>query len=303
MLSVREGSKLKPKEKTALLMVLPALIYVLIFTVYPYSQAIYLAFVEYKFTEPKNIGKFAGLRNFADVVTSTYFSDTLYETFFFTFMCTATVVAVGIGVSVLLNQKFRGVGLVRFTVLIPWALPPAAAGLIWRYMLYGSGWINKFGVMLGILKEPIVFLGAGKISQLLYALVAQTWQQLPFAAILLMAAQQLIPSDLLDAAVVDGASWLQRSRHIVLPYIRNVIALVAVWEAIVAFTSYDILYTFSGGVWGILSYYAFAEGFNWMNMGHAAALSVIIAVFVLIMIGIIFVIIPPKKIYEYSFVE
>jgi multiple sugar transport system permease protein len=271
--------------------------------VYSYSQAFYLAFVKYKFTEPQTLGKFIGLTNFIDVMEATYFMNTIYETFVFTFMCTFVIVILGIGISILLNEKFKGVGFVRFIILIPWALPPAAAGLIWRLMLYGSGWINRFAITLGILKEPIVFLGMGRMYQLLYALIAQMWQQLPFASILLMAAHQLIPTDLLDAAKVDGASWVKRLRHVTFPYIRNVVALVAIWEAIVAFTSYDILYTFSGGTWGILTYYVLAEGFNWLNLGHAAALSVIIAIFILIMIGIVLLIIPPKKIYEYSFVE
>lgn len=295
--------RLKPQEKTAILMILPAFFYILIFTVYSYSQAFYLAFVKYKLVEPQTIGKFIGLTNFIDVIGATYFMDTIYETFVFTFMCTFVIVILGVGVSILLNEKFKGVGFVRFVILIPWALPPTAAGLIWRLMLYGSGWINRFAIMLGILKEPIVFLGMGRMNQLLYALIAQMWQQLPFASILLMAAHQLIPKDLLDAAKVDGASWVKRLRHVTFPYIRNVVALVAIWEAIVAFTSYDILYTFSGGVWGIITYYAFAEGFSWMNLGHAAALSVIIAIFILIMIGMVLLVIPPKKIYEYSFVE
>lgn len=293
--------KLRPAGKYGLLMVFPALIYVAIFTIYPFANAVYLSVIRYKLWQPQTIGKFVGSGNFLAVISNPYFIECLINTLLFTFLCVILIVSTAVGVSFLLNEDFKGVNIVRFLILIPWALPPAAAGLVWLRIFESFGWVNRFLILLGALDEPVYLITANRLSQIPLAMIAQLWQQLPFCSILLMAAQQIVPRDMIDSSLVDGASSFQRFRYVILPYIRNIVLVITAWEALLAFTNYDVLYTFSGGTWGLLSFYVFAEAFQWGNLGNAAALSLILATVSLAGLLLIFMIISPKKIYEYTF--
>jgi len=293
----------KPQERTGILMILPVLALVAFFTIYPFSYAIYLSFVKYVIYEPQNIGKWIGLKNYAGVLSSYYFPEAVSNTLVFTVLSVLMIVILAIGVSLALNEQFKGVGIVRFLILIPWAIPSASAGLMWRWIFHSYGWINKILVPLGIIKEPIYFLAQGRLVEVLLIMIVQVWQQLPFCVVLLMATLQLVPKELLDSAQVDGANAWQRFRHVTFPFIRIAVMILAAFQAMLAITVYDVVYVFSGGLWGMISYYAYSESFLLGDFGRGAALSITIGITILIVIIIILRILPGQKIYRYSFVE
>jgi len=293
----------KPHERTGILMILPVLALVGFFTIYPFSYAIYLSVVKYVIFEPQNIGKWIGLKNYAGVISSHYFSEAVLNTLVFTILSVVTIVVLAIGVSLALNEQFKGVGIVRFLILIPWAIPSASAGLMWRWIFHSYGWINKILVPLGILHEPIYFLGRGRLVEVFLIMIAQVWQQLPFCVVILMATLQLVPKELLDSAQVDGANAWQRFRHVTFPFIRIAVVILAAFQAMLAITVYDVVYVFSGGLWGMISYYAFSESFLLGDFGRGAALSITIGITILIVILVILRVLPGQKIYRYSFVE
>jgi multiple sugar transport system permease protein len=289
-------------NRTGLYLILPVLILVGFFTIYPFAYAIWLSFVKYVIYEPQDIGKWAGLENYFSVIGSSYFSEALINTFIFTAISTAVIVSCALGVSLVLSQNFKGSTFVRVAMLVPWAIPPAAAGLIWRFMFQSFGWINKVMVDLGLWAEPIYFLGAPRPYQIMLATVAQLWQQLPFSALLLFAVLQLIPEDIKDSAKIDGATGLRGFRYITLSYMKTGLALVAAFQALLALTTYEMVYTFAGGTFGLISYYAFANMFQWGNFGNGGALSVILALMTLaVILLIVFKIFPPEKMYRYTF--
>ena len=294
---------MKPQERTGILMIIPVLTLVGFFTIYPFSYAIYLSFVKYVIFEPQNIGKWIGLKNYAGVLTSYYFSEAVLNTLVFTVLSVVTIVILAIGVSLALNEQFKGVGIVRFLILIPWAIPSASAGLMWRWIFHSYGWINKILVSLGIIHEAIYFLGRGRLVEVLLIMIAQVWQQLPFCVVILMATLQLVPKELLDSAQVDGANAWQRFRHVTFPFIRIAVVILAAFQAMLAITVYDVVYVFSGGLWGMISYYAFSESFLLGDFGRGAALSIAIGITILIVILVILRVLPGQKIYRYSFVE
>lgn len=294
---------MKPQERTGILMIIPVLVLVGFFTIYPFSYAIYLSFVKYVIFEPQNIGKWIGLKNYAGVLTSYYFSEAVLNTLVFTVLSVVTIVILAIGVSLALNEQFKGAGIVRFLILIPWAIPSASAGLMWRWIFHSYGWINKILVTLGIIHESIYFLGRGRLVEVLLIMIAQVWQQLPFCVVILMATLQLVPKELLDSAQVDGANVWQRFRHVTFPFIRIAVVILAAYQAMLAITVYDVVYVFSGGLWGMISYYAFSESFLLGDFGRGAALSITIGITILIVIVVILRVLPGQKIYRYSFVE
>jgi len=294
---------LKPQERTGILMILPVLALVGFFTIYPFSYAIYLSFVKYVIFEPQNIGKWVGIKNYAGVISSYYFPEAVSNTLVFTVLSVVTTVILAIGVSLALNEQFKGVGIVRFLILIPWAIPSASAGLMWRWIFHSYGWINKILVPLGIITEPVYFLGRGRLVEVLLIMIAQVWQQLPFCVVILMATLQLVPKELLDSAHVDGANAWQRFRHVTFPFIRIAVVILAAFQAMLAITVYDVVYVFSGGLWGMISYYAFSESFLLGDFGRGAALAITIGITILIVILVILRVLPGQKIYRYSFVE
>ena len=294
---------MKPHERTGILMILPVLALVGFFTIYPFSYAIYLSFVKYVIFEPQNIGKWVGIKNYAGVISSYYFPEAVSNTLVFTVLSVVTTVILAIGVSLALNEQFKGVGIVRFLILIPWAIPSASAGLMWRWIFHSYGWINKILVPLGIITEPVYFLGRGRLVEVLLIMIAQVWQQLPFCVVILMATLQLVPKELLDSAHVDGANAWQRFRHVTFPFIRIAVVILAAFQAMLAITVYDVVYVFSGGLWGMISYYAFSESFLLGDFGRGAALAITIGITILIVILVILRVLPGQKIYRYSFVE
>jgi multiple sugar transport system permease protein len=293
--------KTKVKEPSPYLFVLPVLIIVGFFTIYPFFHAISMSLVKYVIYEPQLIGTFAGLKNYEEIINSSYFSEAIINTLVFTAVSVVVIVGIALTLALILNQGLKGSNLVRVVMLIPWAIPPAAAGLIWRFMFQSFGWINKIFVDLGVWSEPYYFLAAPRSIQIIFAVVAQMWQQLPFCILLILAVLQLVPRDILDSSELDGATGLSRLRYVILPYLKSGIAVVAAFEAILALTTYDMVYTFAGGTYGLISYYTFAEMFQWGNFGHGAALAVVLAVMTLMVILIILKIIPPQRLYRYSF--
>jgi multiple sugar transport system permease protein len=300
-MTVHTKIKASTKEPSPYNFILPTLILVGFFTLYPFFYAIYTSLSKYVVYEPHTIGLFIGLKNYEEVVNSTYFTEALINTLLFTVVSVLVIVGTALALALVLNQNLKGMSIVRVVMLIPWAIPPAAAGLIWRFMFQSFGWVNKVLVDLGLWKEPFYFLSAPRSVQILFAVIAQMWQQLPFCILLMLAVLQLVPKDIIDSSELDGATGFARLRHVTLPYLKSAIAVVAAFQAILALTTYDMVYTFAGGTYGLISYYAFAEMFQWGNFGHGAALAVILAIMTLLVILIILRVVPPEKLYRYSF--
>ncbi|MEM2538670.1 MAG: sugar ABC transporter permease [Candidatus Methanomethylicia archaeon] len=246
---------------------------------------------------PPKIGEFLGLQNYVTVINGYYFFEALRNTLFFTSISVPTIVLTALGISLLLNKKFRGVSFVITCLLLPWSLSSAATGMLWRWLFMGNGLINKVLITLGILKEPIYFL-ASRDTQLLIFIIAHLWHELPFATVILYAALQLVPRELIEASHLDGANVFQRFRYVTYPFIKVMIVVVAIFEIMVSFTMYDIAYSLTGGVWGLLSYYCYAESFNWGNFGTGGALAVIISLTFFIVMFIVLRLFPIRTIYK-----
>ena len=267
--------------------VLPALIVIALFTIYPVLYALRISAFQYVLTKP-NSHPFIGLKNFEDVITSYYFKTALINTGVYTIASVAGVILFGLMVALLLNSKIRSVNALKIIILLPWAIPAVVAGLMWKWILNSDfGIFNAVLYSLGAIDSYIPFLADPTLAKLSLVL-AHIWKEGPLAAIFLLAGLQLIPNEYYEAAKIDGGSGLSVFRFITLPLLRPILLVVLVYETMTAILTFDIVYVLTGGGPGdatsLISWFAYAEIYKSLNLGAGIALSIIIALITLVLI-------------------
>jgi multiple sugar transport system permease protein len=266
---------------------LPTLIIIGLFSLYPLGYAVYLSLHEYVLTNPFG-HPFTGLQNVQEVIGEDYFRASLTATAIYTVMAVPMIVVVGLLAALLLNTKLRIASFLRVVIVLPWAIPSVVAGILWQWLFSDNyGVINDLLYTAGVIHHYIPWLSQPNTARLALAM-AQLWKELPFATIFFLAGLQTIPPGIVDAAVIDGASPFRVFRHIIVPLLRPVALVVLVYETVLAMTTFDLVFIMTGGgpanATGVLSWYAYQETFTFLNLGHGAALSFIIAVLMLVLI-------------------
>lgn len=274
-------------KSQAWLIILPGLVLVGMFSVYPLGFALYVSLHRLLLTRPDQT-PFIGLRNFADVLAADQIRIAALKTGEFALLTVPSVVLLGLGVALLLNQRLRGLWLLRWIILLPWAIPLVAAGVMWRLLVHGNfGALNGLLFQLGVISSYIPFLSDPVLSLVAVA-VAQVWREFPLTAILLLAGLQTIPVELHEAAKVDGATALARFRYVTLPLLRPSLLVVLVYETMTALAVFDLVYVLTGGGPGnattLFSWYTYATSFKILNLGQGAALSLLLAVGLILLI-------------------
>ena len=272
----------------------PVLILVIVFTVYPFMYAIWNSLFQILLVLP--VHPFLGLKNYGKVLSSPYFREALVNTLIFAAVTAPITLVIALGVARLLLMKFVGRGILRAVVLMPWAIPGSVAGIIWLWVFHGQfGILNIILYKMGIVKHYIQFLNEPFLARIC-VMVAEVWTQIPFATIMLMAALTTINKELYEAAEVDGANALRKLLNITIPQISGMMIIVLIYEMIIGFTTYDVVYSMTaggpGGATTLLSYYVWGESFKLLNFGNGAALGVIMALITFALIWTILRIIP-----------
>jgi ABC-type sugar transport system permease subunit len=264
----------------ALLMNTPSLLMMALVLAYPIYYAGYLSFHKVGIGQlRKGEFPFNGWDNYIRLFNDPLFTLALTNTFIFTAVTVTAEVVLAIGIALLINQQ--GIWTSRVTrvlILLPYAIPPIANGLIWSFLYsFQFGFLNRILFTLGIIDEPVNW--AGHPETALYAVaVPYIWRTLPFAILLVHAALQGISKELYEAAAVDGATAWQRFWHITLPLLRPIIVVILVLRTSFAFAVFEeILAITQGGpgdaTW-VAAWYSyktsFAPPFN-IGMGSASA--------------------------------
>jgi len=267
--------------------ILPALLLIGLFTLYPVITAIQNSFYQYVLTKPRS-HPFIGLRNFREVIGSYYFLRSLAITGVYTVASVAGVFLFGLAVASLLNTRIRLAAVLKVIILLPWAIPSVVAGLLWKWILNGD-----FGILNGILfslkaiQSYIPFLSDPTLARLSLVL-AQVWKEGSLAAIFFLAGLQLIPGELYEAARMDGCRTWRLFLSITFPLLRPIALVVLVYETMTSILTFDIIYVLTGGgpadSTSLISWFAYAEIFKSLNLGHGIALSIIIALMTLALI-------------------
>ena len=263
----------------AFLLNTPALLAILLLAAYPIAYSAWVSLHKYSLKRPR-VFDFIGLSNYRQILASDEFWAALWITLAFTVLVVVLVVLLGLTVALLLDQDFPGRGFVRALIILPWAIPPVVNGLMWQW-IYDSkvGALNGLLVSLGIIEEYRGWLSS-PLSALLALVFADVWNTVPLAAILLLAALQRIPTELYDAARVDGGTPLQLFRHVTFPWLAQPLMIVLILQTLSAIRAFDIIYVLTAGGPGTatttLTWKTFLTTFDGLDfgLGNSYALTV-----------------------------
>lgn len=271
------------------LWVLPALLPVAIFTIFPVAHALWTSLHQVMLLFPGE--DFVGLENYVNVITGEYFAKALRNSLLFTVIAAPAVVVIGGAVALFLHREFPGVNILRSIVLLPWVLPGAISAVLWIWVFHPSwGVINSTLFKLGLIHSSIPWLTSPNLA-FFSVVVAHIWTQIPFTVVLIMAALSTVNPELGEAATIDGASSRQRFRYIVFPHIKSIAVVLLIYNALTAFTSYDIVYAMTGGGPGtattLLSFQIWKESFSMYDFGAGSAVAfIVVAVSALLIVAI-----------------
>ena len=274
------------KLKLPYLLILPTYIVVVVLVAYPIFDVIRLSFTDLLLLRP-GTGKFVGLKTYIQTFTDTVFPLVIRNTILW--MALATVLSIGVGLAVgyFLSFDWRINRLLRAVILLPWILPPVISASIWQWMVHPDfGVVNDMLIRLRILTSGVAWLGEPRIALFVLILV-MVWKNVPMLSILLSAAFQGVPTELLEAATIDGASEWQKFRRISLPTVSYTLLILMVIVSIWNIQQFVIIWiTTRGGPINsthILPTYIYEMAFTNFRFGQAAALSVIT---IIILMGI-----------------
>jgi multiple sugar transport system permease protein len=266
-----------PERRTAYYMVLPALVIILVVAFYPIAYSVYLSF--HKATI-NSAGNFVGLQNYVVMFQNSEFVDGLKNTVIFTVASVALEFVIGLAIAVAINRAFRGRGLVRAAVLVPWAFPTVISAVMWRLMFQDQVGIIQYAAS-SLISRPIL---SDQTLLLIAAILVDTWKTTPFVALLLLAGLQTIPTEVYEAARVDGASVVQRFFRITLPLLKPTILVALLFRTLDAWRVYDLFWAMSNRELESLSTFVYkGVRISQLNfpIGNAASVFIFVSAFLI----------------------
>ena len=300
----RRGGSARAREdrRTGYLLITPTVVIVFTMVVLPIVWTISLGFQQIRLLNLRSAGVIGdySLENFRNVLGSSGFVDALMTTLVYSVVGTTFAIGLGLLAALALRQPFRGRGLVRACMLVPYVAPVVAATFVWSTMLNPQfGIINHYGTRLLGWNEPIAFLSSSEPVSifgfethvsvaLLSCVLFEAWRSFPFAFLFLTARIQAIPESLEEAATVDGATPTQRFRYIVLPQLLPTIAVLTVLRFIWTFNNFDDIYLLTGGGAGtqVVAVRVYDYLINRGDIGAAAAQALVLAAILAVLVTV-----------------
>jgi multiple sugar transport system permease protein len=291
MATTAEATFVKPRKRRrsglserrlAAVMVSPSLIVIVIVAAYPIAYAIWLSLHQYSVIHP-GLSRWVGLDNYRDAVTSSTFWSSARTTFVFTIISVSLELVIGMAMALLMHAAFRGRSVLRAVVLVPWAILTVGTAIMWRSIVAPDvGFFNQVLKALHLPGANTVWLAHNGYA-LAVMIFADVWKTAPFMALLLLAGLQVIPSDLYDAAKVDGATAWQRFVRITLPLLKPAILVALIFRTLDALRIFDLPYVLTQGSNGTttLSLYAYQQLTQNRLIGPGSALSVLTFIIVM----------------------
>jgi multiple sugar transport system permease protein len=258
-------------------LLVPAIVYIVGLIGYPFVLAVWIALTNQ--TVGSANPKFVGLDNFAWAWENNIFQTALRNTLALTFGTELVKMVLGTTLAFLLVRPFRGRGLARALIIIPWAIPIAISVIAWRWMFDSQysviNWVLVHAGLISASAKPN-YLGDPNLALWSVAAV-NVWRGVPFSAIIVMAGLTAIPQDLLEAAHLDGASFLQRWRLVIVPIIAPILFIALLFSVVFTLTDMTVVYLLTGGgpvnSTHVLSSLAFQVGIRSTALSRGAAIS------------------------------
>jgi multiple sugar transport system permease protein len=293
------------ENRAGLAFVTPTFLVVLVVVILPILWTVLLAFQHAKLVDIQGMSLLENwtLDNFDKVFGSPGFWTSLGTTLAYTVGSTAGSLLLGLVAALALRRPFRGRGLLRGSMLLPYVAPVVAVAFVWEVALSPQyGIVNEWGARLLGWDSPIAFLSARDYEAslfgahfdlplaLLTVIAFETWRYFPFAFLFLLARLQAVPDGIEEAAKVDGATPSQRFRYVLLPQLMPVIALLSVLRFIMTFNKFDDVYLLTGGGAGteVVAVRVYDFLTSRYDVGAASAQALVLAVVLMVLLGLYF---------------
>jgi multiple sugar transport system permease protein len=276
----RRRSRVIPERRLAWLMTAPSMLLIALVAVYPIIYAIWLSMHEYSLIRA-GVSRWAspaGFGNYIDAFQSAEFVDSIVITFVFTIASVALETGIGLAMALIMATAFKGQGLLRTVVLVPWAVLTVVTAIMWKTIVDPN-----LGLVNQILGVNTVWLGE-EPEALIVMILADAWKTAPFMALLLLAGLQVIPSEIYEAAKVDGATAWQRFRRITLPLLMPALLVALIFRTLDALRAFDLPKVLTNGANGTTTLSLIAQRTFQENRlyGEGAAMSIITFLIVMI---------------------
>jgi multiple sugar transport system permease protein len=263
------------------LLVVPSLLIVFGFLIFPFLYSLALSFMNYDLARPQGNG-FAGLKNYIHLTQDKYFVNSVLVTLVFSFTSVALEIVLGVAIALVMNQQFKGRGILRALIIIPWALPSIVNASMWSWILNANyGALNALLSQLGIIHAYRPWI-ADPGWAMVMIVVANVWKETPFTIILVLAALQGVPPHLREAAVVDGAGAIRRFLNVTLPLIMQIIMICALLQIIWSLLhTFELVYVITrGGPFNstdIIPMRIYWQTFKGLRFGYGASMAYLAA--------------------------
>jgi ABC-type sugar transport system permease subunit len=284
------GGRAASDRRLGYALVAPAVILLLAITAYPIVANLWNSFHFDNLSFGALPHKFVGAANYSKMFTSPQWIAALERTLAFTVVTIVLDIVAALGLAVMLNRKFVGRGLVRASILVPWAVPTVVSALLWKTMFDPrAGFVDYFLGGVHPAWSNLTWLNASVWRSWVVIFVADSWKNIPFVAIILLAGLQVIPNEVYEAARIDGATGWQAFRRVTLPLLKPALVVALIFRTLQALLVFDVIYIMTGGGPGTstetLSFFNFYTFIDSTDFGYGGAISVVLVVMALIVAG------------------
>lgn len=271
---------MKTSKQYNLLALAPSALVFALVLVFPTFFIFNLMFKRETLTAPAG-NRYVGFDNFVRLAGDERFWQATGQSAIFSGVSMAVSIPAGIAIALLISRKLRGTGLFRIILIIPMVLAPLVVGAIFRFMFDSNGFISWAFSLIGITAPS--FLSLPGVSLVTVAFI-DAWQWTPFVAIVVAAAIETVPPNVMEAARIDGANAWQELWHFVLPQIRPLLVLVALIRFMDSFREFDKLFIMTNGGPGTssetLPIYLWRHAFQYLDLGYAAAVGFVVLIII-----------------------
>lgn len=272
-------SRLTRERIFAVSLLIPCFLFVAAFAFYPIVYSFYLSLHRIILGLPSLGRPFVGLENYRDLLNDGIALHSLINTLLFVFTTTFFEILFGLVIALVINRHFRGRGVVRAAILVPWAIPTVVSSQMWRFIFN-----DKYGLLNYILYGSDTYAYSAWLADPATAfaaiVVADVWKTSSFAGLLILAGLQIIPDELYEAARIDGASPWRQFRKITLPLIKPAVLVALLFRTMDAFRVFDLVFVMTQGgpadSTNVLQFYGYKKIFAEGLMGYGSTISTVV---------------------------
>ncbi|WP_418060179.1 carbohydrate ABC transporter permease [Pimelobacter simplex] len=261
-------------------LVAPAVVLMLIVTAFPMLRAIYLSTFDYALTAPDD-RNFIGVRNYVTALTDPLFWQTTGVTVLYMVVTVAIELVIGFIFAMVMHRVIFARGIIRTSILVPYGIITVVSGFAWQFAFsYQNGFINGWLPFVGDDFNWFGQTGSAVVS----IMVSEIWKTTPFMSLLLLAGLAQVSEDMIEAAKVDGATWMQRLTKVILPNMRAAIMVAVLFRALDAYRIFDNIFVMTAGAVKTesISFLTYRQTIEQFQLGMGSALSVLLFLSVLL---------------------